>query len=96
MANRHLKDLVGGALLELEGQRTSRPDLVLAAWQEIIPEAWQRLTEATSFEKGVVVIKVKNGALYQLLAVQPQHQLLKKLQEKAPNVAIKSFKFLIG
>jgi hypothetical protein len=96
MVNRHLRDLLPRALQKIEGKRQERPDLVIAAWKEVIPEKWRPWTEAIAFEKGVVMVKVKNAALYQLLVQQKQGTLLHQLQEKVPEAVLNSIKFLIG
>ena len=92
MTNHHLKDLLPGALLKIESCRQGRPDLILSAWKEVVSERWRAMTDAISFEKGVIVVKVRSAALYSLL-VQQQGKLLRQLQERFPQAALKRIKF---
>ena len=96
LTNKHLKDLLPSALRTIEGKRNERPDLVLAGWAQVIDERWRLMTQAVSFEKGVLMVKVKNAALYSLLVQQEKQKLLKKLQEKFPKTELKNIVFRIG
>jgi hypothetical protein len=96
LPHQQLKDLLGGFLQGVEGRVRARPDLILGAWAEMIDPKWRGMTEASSFEKGVVVVKVKNASLYSLLVQQEGARLLKKLQARFPENGIKKLKFCIG
>ena len=96
LTNKHLKDLLPSALREIEGRRSERPDKILAGWALVADAQWSKMTQACSFEKGVLMVKVKNAALYSLLVQQEKINLLRKLQEKFPEVAIKNIVFRIG
>ena len=91
-----LKDLLSPFLENVKQRTDLRPDLILQAWAEIIDSKWKGMTQASSFEKGTVVIKVKNAALYSLLVQQEGSKLLKKLQVRFPDSGIKKLKFCIG
>lgn len=94
LTNKHLKDLLSSALSEIDGKRQERPDLILEGWVQIADEKWKAMTQAISFEKGQLVVKVKNAALYSVLVQQEREKLLKKLQKKFPQ--IKNIIFRIG
>ncbi len=96
LPHRQLKDLLAPFLNNVKSRVEERPDLILQGWAEIIDPKWQGMTQASSFEKGTVVIKVKNAALYSLLVQQEGSKLLKKLQAKFPENGIKKLKFCIG
>src|SRR5690242_7107198 len=96
LPHRQLKDLLEPFLKNVKVLAELRPDLILKMWAEIIDPKWKGMTEASSFEKGTVVIKVKNAALYSVLVQQEGNRLLKKLQEKFPDSGIKKLKFCIG
>jgi hypothetical protein len=96
LTNKHLKDLLPSVLREIDGKRNERPDLILEGWPQIIDEKWRPMTQAISFEKGQLVVKVKNAALYSVLVQQEKEKLLKKLQSKFPEVEIKNIIFRIG
>lgn len=72
-----------------------RPDLILAAWPEVIGAKLAPMTRAVSFESGVLYVKVKNAPLNSVL-VQEKFRLLKGLQEKFPKVDIRNIIFRIG
>jgi len=96
LTNKHLKDLLPSVLRDIEGRKKERPDLILAGWGEIIEEKWRSMTQAISFEKGVLMVKVKNAALYSLLVQQEKQRLLRRLQEMFPEVDLKNIIFRIG
>jgi hypothetical protein len=96
LTNKHLKDLLPSALRTIDSRRSERPDLILEGWSEIIEEKWRSMTQAISFEKGVLMVKVKNAALYSLLVQQEKERLLRKLQNKFPRSEIKNIIFRIG
>ncbi len=92
----HLKELLPSFLENVKNRYADKPEQILQGWAEIADPKWQTMTEACSFEKGTIVIKVKNATLYSLLVQQEGPQLLKKLQEKFPGRGIKKLKFCIG
>ena len=96
LTNKHLKDLLPSVLREIEGKRDERPDAILEGWSQVVDEKWRAMTQAISFEKGQLVVKVKNAALYSVLVQQEREKLLKKLQKKFPEAKIKNIIFRIG
>ncbi len=96
LTNKHLKDLLPSLLREIDGKRNERSDLILEGWAQIVDEKWRPMTQAISFEKGVLMVKVRNAALYSVLVQQEKEKLLKKLQEKFPEAGIKNIIFRIG
>jgi hypothetical protein len=96
LTNKHLKDLLPSVLREIDGKRNERPDLILEAWAQIVDEKWRPMTQAISFEKGQLMVKVRNAALYSVLVQQEKEKLLKKLQKKFPEAGIKNIIFRIG
>jgi len=96
LTNKHLKDLLPSLLREIDGKRNERSDLILEGWAQIVDEKWRQMTQAISFEKGVLMVKVRNAALYSVLVQQEKEKLLKKLQEKFPEAGIKNIIFRIG
>lgn len=96
LTNKHLKDLLPSVLNEIDGKRKERPDLILEGWFLVADEKWRAMTQAISFEKGQLVVKVKNAALYSVLVQQEREKLLKKLQKKFPEAEIKNIIFRIG
>lgn len=93
---RELSKLLGEVLGKIGIRHAFRPELVLAAWPEVIGPRLAGYTSAVSFRDGILIIKVKNSTLYSLLAEHEKHRLLKSLQEKFPSVTIKNLIFRIG
>ena len=89
-----LKDLLPAALRDVDKKRGERPDLIVKAWGEVAEEKWRAMTQACSFEKGFLMVKVKIAALYAVLVQHEREKLLKRLQEKFPQV--KNIIFRIG
>ncbi len=85
---RILKDI--GAL------QKDRPDLIVAAWAELIGERFAPMAKASSFEGGVLTVKVRNSSLLSLLVQHEKPRLLRALKEKFPSVAIRDIRFNIG
>jgi hypothetical protein len=73
-----------------------RPDLILAAWPEIIGKQLAGMTEAISFDDGVLVVKVKNSTLHSLLSQHDKNRVLNSLRQKFPNSVIKTVIFRMG
>lgn len=73
-----------------------RPDLILAAWPEIIGSKLSSMTEAVSFESGVLWVNVKNATLYSLLRQNDKSRILKSLRMKFPRTEIKNIIFRVG
>lgn len=73
-----------------------RPDLILAAWPDIIGQQLAPMTQAISLRNGVLEVKVKNSSLYSLLCQKERPRLLRSLQGKFPKAEIKNIFFRIG
>ncbi len=93
---KELKKLLPELLGDIGAGRADRPDLIIAAWQEIIGPRLAPYTEAVSFRDGILTVKVKNSTLYSLLSQHEKSRLLKSLHEKFPSVTIKNLIFRIG
>jgi hypothetical protein len=88
--------LLPRALREIEKRQVIRPDLVVAAWPEVIGKKLAPMTEATVFDQGVLHVKVKNSTLHGLLAHEQEGRLLKELRKRFPGVEIRKITFRIG
>jgi hypothetical protein len=96
LTNKQLKDLLPKALNDVGAMQQGRPDLVIAAWPQIIGEKLAPMTKAVSFENGLLFVKVSNSTLYSLLSQHERGRLLKSLRDQFPNVEIKNIYFRIG
>ena len=94
--NKQIRDLLPAVLEEIASMHKERPDLIVAAWPELIGEKLAQMTKAVSFEKGVLMVKVNNSTLYSLLAQHERARLVRLLRKKFPAVVIKNIYFRIG
>lgn len=96
VTSRHLRDLMPDVLLKITESFSDRPDLVLAAWPDIIGPHLAPMTQAVSFVEGVLIVKVKNSSLYSLLSGREKMRLIHALKAKFPKIFIKTILFKIG
>lgn len=94
--NKELVDLLPKLLGTIGTLHRDRPDLIVAAWPEIIGPKLAPMAKATSFEGGVLLVKVSNSTLYSLLSQHERGKLLKRLRDKFPNAGITNIHFRIG
>lgn len=73
-----------------------RPDLILAYWPELIGPKLSQMTEAQSFDEGILTVRVKNASLYSILCQHERSRLTERLREQFPKVHIKTIHFRIG
>ncbi|MBI2810851.1 MAG: DUF721 domain-containing protein [Candidatus Melainabacteria bacterium] len=96
LTNKQIQDLLPKVLGSIGAVHRDRPDLILAAWPQLIGEKLAAMTKAVSFENGMLAVKVSNSTLYSLLAQHERGRLLKSLREKFPSVEIKNINFRLG
>jgi hypothetical protein len=91
-----LHDLMPAVLAHISVTFADRPDLILAAWPDVIGERLAPMTEAVSFIEGVLTVKVKNSTLYSLLSKNDKPKLVQALKARFPKIQIKTILFRIG
>ncbi len=96
LTTRHIQDLFPKYLQEIGALYRNRPDLVLAAWPEVIGPQLAPMTQALSFVDGVLKVKVKNSTLHSLLAQIEYPRLIKNLRDRFPTTEIKKILFFLG
>ncbi len=96
LTSKVMQDLLPNILDKIGRCQGNRGDLIVAAWGEIIGERLASMTQASSFENGVLYVKVKNATLYSLLSQHEKPKLLDSLQKKFPRVEIKNIVFRMG
>jgi hypothetical protein len=96
VTTRYIADLLPQVLSSIDGVHQSRPDLILAAWPEVIGQKFAGMTEALSFIDGVLLVQVKNSTLYSLLNQHDKPRILRNLQMKFPSVKFKNIYFRRG
>ena len=93
---RHIRDVLPSVLKEIGANFQDRPDLILATWSQIIGQKLAPMTQAVSFEGGLLFVKVKNSSLYSLLSQHERPRLLRELRQKFPSVTIRNIIFRMG
>lgn len=96
LTNKQMKDLLPKVLGKMGAVYRDRPDLILAAWPQLIGEKLAPMTKAVQFDQGILVVHVNNSTLYSLLSQHERKRLLKSLREKFPSVEIKNIHFRMG
>lgn len=96
VTTRRIGDLLINALSKLNQSYQARPDLLLAAWPDVIGSKFAAMTEAVSFQDGVLHVKVKNSTLYSLLNQNDKPRLLNILRKRFPSMLIKTIVFRMG
>lgn len=71
-------------------------ELIMGVWPEVIGEKLASMTQAVSFERGVLRVKVKNATLHSLLKEHEKWPLLAELKKRFPTLTIKDIVFYIG
>ncbi len=96
ITTRRIADLLTQVLSSVEELRHDRPELVLAAWPEVIGQKLAGMTEAISFVEGVLLVKVKNATLLSLLNQHDRPRIMRNLEMKFPSVRFKQVVFRRG
>jgi hypothetical protein len=89
-------ELAGSLMQEITQVIGERPDLILAAWPEIIGSQLATMTEAISFLNGVLTVKVKNSTLLSLLNQREKSRVISLLRERFPKVTFANIIFRMG
>ena len=93
---RHIQQLIPEVLQSMSNTFKEGGELVMGAWPEIVGEKLAPMTHATSFERGVLRVKVKNATLHSLLKEHEKWTLLSELKRYFPTLTIKDIVFYIG
>ena len=96
LTNKQMRDLLPKMLGKIGGLQRDRPDLIVAAWPQVIGEKLAPMTQALSFDKGILWVRVNNSTLYSLLSQHERSRLLRALREKFISVEIKNICFRLG
>jgi len=96
VTTRRISDLLTNALSKIGQSYQGRPDLLLSSWPDIIGSKFSSMTEAVSFQDGILYVKVKNSTLYSLLNQNDKPRLLNLLRKRFPQMSIKTIVFRMG
>lgn len=88
-----INDLLSGVISRLNLRQQQRPDLILAAWPEIIGPKFAAVTQAVSFDSHVLVVRVKSSTLYSILSQHEKPRLLEMLRQRFPRTTINTIIF---
>lgn len=95
LTTHHVGDVLKGVLQKIGAAHQERPDLILAAWPEIVGLKTAPSTQAVSFVDGVLLVHVKHPLILAVLTSE-RTKLLESLRKKFPKVLIKALLFRIG
>lgn len=93
---RHIRQILPHILEDIGRIYQNRPDLVMAAWPEIIGHELSTMTRPISFFDGILTVKVNNSTLYSLLNQNDKPRIIKNLRDKFPGTMIKTIIFRQG
>lgn len=93
---RHIRQILPQILEDIGRMYQNRPDLVIAAWPEVIGSQLAMMTRAVSFFDGILTVKVNNSTLYSLLNQNDKPRIIKNLRDKFPGTMIKTIIFRMG
>lgn len=89
-------DLLPKVLEKIGEVYQDRPDLILAAWPDIIGPQLSTKTKAVSFINGNLLVKVTNSTTHSVLHQYDKQKILEKLRQKFPKIKINNVFFRIG
>jgi hypothetical protein len=91
-----MSDLLGVVVDQIRDKYKENPGMVLEAWPEVIGSKLAGMTQAVSFDEGVLTVKVKNSTLHSLLSLNDKPRIMASIKSKFPGVLIKNIVFRIG
>lgn len=91
-----MNDLLSALLSKIGDAYEARPDLIMALWPEVIGQKLALMTQVASFNEGVLVVKVSNSTLHNLLSQYEKPRILNDLRRRFPRIEIKNIVFRIG
>lgn len=96
LTTRHLGSLLTDVFTKISGRYQQQPDVVLIAWPEVIGPQLAPMTQAVSFNDGVLLVKVKNSTLHSLLSRHDKYRLLHALQKRVPQADVRDICFRVA
>lgn len=92
----HVGQVLSSVMSKIGKAYKDQPELVLAAWPDILGAKLAPMTRAVSFVNGVLLVKVKNSTLYSLLSQYEKNRLLASLRQRFPNIEIREIVLRVG
>jgi hypothetical protein len=94
--SRKIGDILPVVLGDIGEVFAHRPDLIIAAWPEVIGPKLAPMTRVVGFREGTLEVVVKNSTLHSLLTTRDKPRILKSLRDKFPKIEIKNVYFRLG
>lgn len=95
LTSHKISDILPNVLSRIDSKLQDRPNLILAAWPEVIGCELAPMTQATAFNDGLLFVKVKNSTLHRILRYDEKPNVLNLLRKKFPHIEIKDIIFSI-
>lgn len=89
-------EVLSTVMSRIGGAYKDCPELVLAAWPDILGAKLAPMTQPMSFVDGILTVKVKNSTLYSLLSQHEKPRLLAALRQKFPKLQIRNIVLRVG
>lgn len=96
LTSHRMSEVLPQVLEQITERFGDRPDLILAAWPDVIGPKLAAMTHARSFQDGVLTVIVRNSTLFSLLNQNDKPKILAILRKKFPKIEIKTILFRIG
>jgi len=96
VTSRKMSDLLAAEISRLGELHHCRPDLIVAAWPEVIGPKLADMTQAVSFYDGILLVKVRNSTLHSLLSRHDKDRILIAVKQKFPKSNVRNIVFRIG
>jgi hypothetical protein len=93
LTSHRIRDVAPAVLRGINSSLQERPDLVLKAWSVVVGAAASKMTEAVSFNAGILVVKVTSSTLLSLLTTKEKPRLLTALRRQLSNTTIHDIVF---
>lgn len=97
--SKDIRPLLDRMMHQIHKAQSQRPDLILAGWSVLAKGRGKRfasMTEAFSFQDGILNVKVKNSSILSCLQQYERPRLLKELRDKFPSSSIRNIHFYMG
>ena len=88
-----MQELLPHALARLGTVYQDQPNLIMAAWSNLVGPQVAAMTHAVQFKDAVLWVNVRNAPLYDLLCRYERIKLLRALQAQFPRVEIRNITF---
>lgn len=93
---RSLKQLLPKALMGIQQKQKMRPDLILAAWEEVVGAQIASMSKAVRFSENMLFVKVRNSSLLHVLDQYEKKRLIQEMRRRFPDAQLKTIIFRIG